>query len=163
MMRRGLSSRTLSSRTGQAFVELTVCLLVLVTLFIGVVTYHRLAVTQHHVRRDARTEAGVAALRRGPEGWVNAPLAPESRTHIMHRVNAHNRLEDVQMPLQSKLPSSAYTLASRDLPEAELGMTTVAKEKIIPLHSIFSNLINGRDTVTIREHVTFPSTTNLWN
>lgn len=156
------TNRLRHSRAGQAFVELVVTLLVFVALFVGVVMYRKLAVQQHYTRRDARAEAGVAALRHGPEGWVSTSDMPETRTHISHRINAYNRLEDVSSWLVSNLPSSAYTLASRNLPEAELGMTTITEEKRVPLHHIFSELIHGKDSVIIKETVTFPSATNLW-
>jgi hypothetical protein len=161
-MARCASKKRWCHQTGQAFVELAICLLVLVALFVGAVTYRRLAVAQHYTRRDVRAEVGVKALRHGPEGWVNPIQGPETRMHLMHRMNAYNRLEEAHPMLSSQLPSSAYTLASRDLPEAELGLQTVTKENVVPLQSIFADLMYGKKTVTIREQVTFPSATNLW-
>lgn len=156
------SKRRFSSRSGQAFAELTITLLVFVVLFVGVVTYRKLAVQQHYARRDARAEAGLESLQHGPEGWVSTSEMPETRTHIAHRINAYNRLEEAHPSLLSHLPSSAYTLASRDLPEGELGLTTITEEKIVPLHHVFADFIYGNDSVTIRESVTFPAATNLW-
>ncbi|MDO4527439.1 MAG: hypothetical protein Q4C03_01485 [bacterium] len=161
-MRKPTQKQRFSSRAGQAFAELTITLLVFVALFVGVVTYRQIAVKQHYARRDARVEAGVDALRHGPEGWVSANGMPETRMHIMHRINAYNRLEEARPLLLSNLPSSAYTLASRDIPEAELGLTTTTEEKIVPLHHVFADFIYGKDSVKIKETVTFPSATNLW-
>lgn len=162
MMRKPIPKRRCSSRAGQAFAELTITLLIFVALFVGVVTYREIAVKQHFARRDARAEAGLEALRHGPEGWVSIPETPEARMHVAHRINAYNRLEEARPALLSHLPSSAYTLASRDLPEGELGLTTTTEEKIVPLHHIFVDIIYGKEFVKIKESVTFPSATNLW-
>ena len=147
---------------GQAMVELVVGIVCLLILVLGATTLARLAHRQIRLRHDVRAEAGRDALARSTEGWVDAVQTPETRSHPLHRVNAHTRLETFSPALQSRLPASNYTLASRNLPDAELGLDTVTREERVPLDQGFVDLIYGKDSALLRESVTFPAATGLW-
>ncbi len=151
------------TRAGQALAELTICLLIFIALILAITTLTRLSLRQLHLRRDVRAEAGQAALTRATQGWVNPTLPPEERSHPMHRVNAYTRLDTYAPALTSHLPTSHYTLASRDLPEAELGLETTTREEILPLDTGFTHLLYPKGTIKLRESATFPATTGLHN
>ena len=150
------------ARRGQAMVELVVGIICLLILVLGATTLAQLTHRQIRLRHDVRAEAGRDALTRSTEGWVNDVQAPETRSHPLHRVNAHTRLETFSPALPSRLPSSNYTLAARDLPDAELGLDTVTREERVPLDQGFVDLIYGKDSALLRESVTFPAATGLW-
>ena len=150
------------ARRGQAMVELVVGIICLLILVLGATTLAQLTHRQIRLRHDVRAEAGRDALTRSTEGWVNDVQTPETRSHPLHRVNAHTRLETFSPVLQSRLPSSSYTLAARDLPDAELGLDTVTREERVPLDQGFVDLIYGKDSALLRESVTFPAATGLW-
>lgn len=156
------ASISLGSVSGQAMVELVVGIICLLILVLGATTLAQLAHRQIRLRHDVRAEAGRDALSRSTNGWVNDIQAPETRSHPLHRVNAHTRLETFSPALQSRLPSSNYTLAARDLPDAELGLDTVTREERVPLDQGFVDLIYGKDSALLRESVTFPAATGLW-
>ena len=156
------ASISLGSVSGQAMVELVVGIICLLILVLGATTLAQLAHRQIRLRHDVRAEAGRDALTRSTDGWVDDVQTPETRSHPLHRVNAHTRLETFSPALQSRLPSSSYTLAARDLPDAELGLDTVTREERVPLDQGFVDLIYGKDSALLRESVTFPAATGLW-
>ncbi|MEG2724439.1 MAG: hypothetical protein RR982_01135 [Kiritimatiellia bacterium] len=151
-----------SSRAGQALAELTIALVVLVILITGVTQVVRLCLHQQFLRREVRAESGLAALTRSTEGWADETQRAETRSDPFHRINAFAALETFHPTLTSRLPSSNYTLASRDMPEAELGIKTMTREEAMLLDPTFAALIYGREKVRLRESVTFPATTGLW-
>ena len=153
---------TRCARRGQAMVELVVGIICLLVLVLGATTLAQLAHRQIRLRHDVRAEAGRDALSRSTNGWVEDVQTPETRSHPLHRINAHTRLETFSPALQSRLPASSYTLAARDLPDAELGLDTVTREERIPLDQGFVDLIYGKDSALLRESVTFPAATGLW-
>lgn len=142
--------------------ELTIMLVILLMLIAGVTTLGRLSVSQLRLRGEARAEAGAAALKRATAGWVEDTQNPENRSDPYHRVNAHARLEAYSPALASRLPASNYTLAARNLAEDELGMETETRRRSVPLDDLFIDLIYNKNTVLLREEVTFPATTGLW-
>lgn len=162
MCRPALTTGVLSRR-GQALAELVVALVVILTLVTGVSTLATLCVKRQHLRRDIRAEAGREALTRATHGWAETTPRPESRSDPFHRINAHARLEDYSPALPSRLPSSNYTLAARDLPEEELGLRTVRRDEQIPLDAPFTQLIYPKGTIRLREEIAFPATSGLWN
>ncbi len=151
------------ARKGQALAELTICLVIFVALILAVTMLSQLSIHQLHLRRDVRAEAGRDALTRSTQGWVSPTLQPEERSHAMHRVNAYARLDTFEPALPSHLPSSNYTLASRDMPEAELGLKTTSREELIPLDAAFTRLIYSKGSIKLSESVTFPAATGLAN
>lgn len=151
------------SRGGQAIAEFTILLMVFLLLMIGVATLARLSLRQIRLRGEVRREAGVKALSRKTEGWVQSlPPPPETRTHPFHRINALAHLENYTPALTSHLPTSSYTLAARDLPEAELGLEETVRSERILLDEPFIKLIYGKGTLLLRQSVTFPATSGLW-
>ncbi len=147
---------------GQALAELTICLIILITLILAVTTLSTLSRKQLHFRRDARLEAGTKALSESTQGWVKDEFVEESRSHPMHKVNAYAHLEMYQPVLPSTLPMSNYTLAGRDLPEAELGLFTVQRDEHILLDDSVMQFLYPKGIIRLRESVTFPATDGLW-
>ena len=147
---------------GQALAELTVMLVVFLILIFGVTTLGSLSLRQLRLRRDVRLEAGETALSRSTAGWVDPNPAPENRSDPFHRVNAYTRLDAYAPEPTSRLPASNYTLAARDLPEGELGLTTETREERVLLEDAFIDLIYGKGTILLREEVAFPAASGLW-
>lgn len=153
----------LPSRAGQALAELVIALVVILTLVTGVSTFATLCIKRQHLRRDIRAEAGREALMRATHGWAETTPRPESRSAPFHRINAYARLDEYSPALASRLPSSNYTLAARDLPEEELGLRNVRRDEQIPLDAPFTQLIYPKGTIRLREEVAFPATSGLWD
>lgn len=151
------------SRRGQALAELVIALVVILTLVTGVSTLATLCMKRQLLRRDLRAEAGREALTRATQGWAESDPRPESRADPFHRINAYARLDEASPALTSRLPSSNYTLAARDLPEEELGLRPLLHEEVIPLDAPFTRLIYPKGTIRLREEVAFPATTGLWD
>lgn len=147
---------------GQALAELVIALVVILTLVTGVSTLATLCVKRQSLRRDIRAEAGREALTRSTRGWVETMYLSESRSDAFHRINAHAHLETYSPSLVSRLPTSSYTLAARDLPEEELGLRRVLREERVPLDAPFIRLIYAKDDVCLREEAAFPATSGLW-
>ena len=143
-------------------VELVIGIICLLALVLGATTLAQLTHRQIRLRHDVRAEAGRDALTRSTNGWVDPNQGPETRSDPFHRVNAHTRLENYAPTLASQLPSSSYTLAARDMPEAEIGHRTTAREERFPLDKAFIDLIYGKGSVLLRESTTFPAATGLW-
>ncbi len=157
--RRILASR---SRKGQAFSELVICIVIILTLILGITTFANLSLTQLSLKRDARAEVGVEALSRRTDGWVENAPNEESRSHPMHQINAYTRLHAFEPVLYSKLPTSNYTLAARDIPSADLGLHTRTFSERVPLDSFLIELFYYKPDVLLSERVTFPATRGLW-
>lgn len=150
-------------RCGQAIAEFAILLMVFLLLILGITTLARLSLRQIRQRGEVRREAGVNALSRKTEGWVQAtPPPPETRPHPFHRINALAHLENYTPALTSRLPTSSYTLAARDLPEAELGLEETVRSERILLDEPFIKLIYGKGSLLLRQSVTFPATSGLW-
>ncbi len=147
---------------GQALAELVICVVVLLALVLGVTTLSNLSLTQLHLKRDARAEAGEDALKRDTDGWIEEDPGVETRSHPMHHINAYTQLHAFAPELPSQLPASNYTLAARNRPLAELGLKTTTHEKRIPLDTPFVDLFYPKDTILLKETVTFPALNGLW-
>ncbi|MGN1325984.1 MAG: hypothetical protein ACI4YA_06570 [Candidatus Spyradenecus sp.] len=146
---------------GQAIAELTICLVTLVTLILGVTLLAELSLKRLYLRRDVRLDAGTAAIDRATAGWVNDQRLPENRSNVYHRLNANTQLERFAPALPSRLPTSLYTLAARDLPEAELGLETSRREERIPLDPAISTFLYPKASVLLREELDFPALSRL--
>lgn len=149
-------------RRGQAMAELAILLVVILILVLGATTLGNLSLQQLRLRHDVRLEAGIAALGRSTAGWVDPNPAPENRSDPAHRVNAYAHLEAYAPAPTSRLPASNYTLAARDLPDAELGLETETREKRVLLEDAFIDLIYNKNNVLLREEATFPAASGLW-
>ncbi|MGN0885403.1 MAG: hypothetical protein ACI4RT_00235 [Candidatus Spyradenecus sp.] len=156
-----LSTVDSSSRRGQAIAELTICLVTLVVLILGVTLLARLSLKRLTLRREVRLEAGTAALGRSTAGWVDDVRLPENRANAFHQLNAYAHLERFAPALPSRLPTSLYTLAARDLPESELGLATARREERIPLDPAISTFLYPKATILLREELTFPALSRL--
>lgn len=150
-----------SRRAGQALAELTISLVVLIVLILGVTTLIHICLRQQTLRRDARLQAGTEALSRGTAGWSEIPLFPENRSDPFHQINARTRLEEYAPALTPLTPSSNYTLASRDMPEAEIGLKETTLSEVVTLDQPFVRLIYQKGSVRLSETTSFPALTNL--
>lgn len=158
----GIEGCPSAPRSGQALAELVIALVVILTLVTGVSTLATLCMRRQHLRRDIRAEAGREALGRATHGWAETTLLPESRSDPFHRINAYARLDGYSPALASRLPSSNYTLAARDLPEEELGLRSVQRDERISLDAPFAQLIYPKGSVRFREEVALPAASGLW-
>ena len=152
-----------SRRAGQALAELTISLVVLIILILGATTLIHICLRQQTLRRDARLQAGTDALSRGTVGWSEIPLFPENRSDSFHKVNARTHLEEYAPALTPLTPSSNYTLASRDMPEAELGLKETTLSEVVTLEQPFVQLIYQKGSVNLSETTFFPALTNLYH
>ena len=153
--------RASAAAQGQAIAELTICLVTLVILILGVTLLAELSLKRLYLRRDVRLEAGTAALGRSTAGWVNDQRLPEGRANAYHQLNAYAQLERFSPVLPSRLPTSLYTLAARDRPEAELGLQTSRREERIPLDPAISTFLYPKASVLLREELDFPALSRL--
>lgn len=150
------------SRRGQALAELAIALIVLVVLVVGTSALFDLGMSQVLLRRDVRAKAGEEALGRSTQGWLAAEQLPETRSDAFHRVNRYARLEEAKPALPSRLPAGNYTLAARDIAEAELGIEEARQEKEVLFDDTFARLVYPKGYVRLKESVSFPATSGLW-
>lgn len=151
-----------SATRGQALAELVITLVVLVTLVIGVATLAQVCLRQQFLHRDVRLNAGESALARKTTGWVDPVLGAENRSDTVHRINAYTHLEQYTPALTSRLPMSQYTLFSRVVSDGDLGLEETKLEQTYLLDEAFIRLIYGKGSITLRESLTFPSTSGIW-
>lgn len=151
-----MSGRFPPDRRGQALAELTVALVVLILLTVGAAQLAQLCVRQVRLRRDARAEAGLTALRAGADGIARPDLETPAAVHPLNRVNAYARLGDTPLPLTSQLPASHYTLQARLNPDDELGLVRGIRAERVPVGDLFARLVWPKGTVLLREEVAFP-------
>jgi hypothetical protein len=87
----------------------------------------------------------------------------ETRTHILHKINAKNHFEELRSSLPSHVSTSAYTLSQRTFVLQEFGLSEVTKkEKEVPLDRSFIQLIYGKDAIHLSERLSFPGVSNLY-
>lgn len=159
------------AKSGQAMVELVIALITLAVIIIGTTTFAQLALNQLYLRRDARADAGKAALNRSTAGWIDLDKEITSPTSTAHKINAFARLEEYSPALTTRLPASNYTLHARSNPIGELGLRTTVKQKTVPLDQSFVSFIyatssqSGSDnggTIRLKEKIVYPATDDLW-
>lgn len=151
------------TRAGQALFELAITLIVFVALVIAACTFTKLSLTQLHLRRDLRAEAGQNALSRTEGGLLALPGLLRTDPEVLNEINEVNALGTTPLPFASTLSTSAYTLQAAQDPTDALALKSFSQSKLLPLEDdLFIRLIYSKGNVRFTETVTFPAATGLW-
>ena len=162
-------------RGGQALVELTIGLLVIVLLLTGIIGFVQLSGAKGETLAEARAEAGRKAvsaglaLTRSPDFFRDWEEGADGLRHTaddarkpdspsrLQGIARHSVADDSQWPiLDSCVNGSMARLGNGSFPMSALSMVHAEEKRVVELSPAMRDWIVGKDTMTVASDVWLP-------